>query len=354
MVSFFFQRSIEKMLQLDLARGHKPPPELRKDSPPIVLSAVEDIMYITDRLIQDTLLTQNKEVTVRILALISRSLESDFLGVLQTKLAAGAYTISESLGSSMMKSHTTEFVVFLNTVSKAREYLRRILQKQLEPFHEIGKKGQSLQELFPFSHECVLVEKAIKSVCTGFTLQTTNTLMDGLRKLLHLVLKPQLQQVLRNSFKAADYSKVDVGLGETEVNEDNEGPARVADCFADGWLELMRPLSHMMNSDIYVELLNLTAINLANKLEKHIWSHAAHISETGSIQMEQDFSKIVEVVSVQNYQVRKHFSRVQQILMIVNMEEEEWIEATSGSSDVHIVWVLDDITKSKARGIARR
>jgi hypothetical protein len=72
--------------------------------------------------------------------------------------------------------------------------------------------------------------------------------------------------------------------------------------------------------------------------------------------MERDFAGIVGVVCRGGkYGIREVFSRVLQILMVVNMEEDEWEEVRAAVKDGEesMSWVISEEERIRARSIVK-
>ena len=71
--------------------------------------------------------------------------------------------------------------------------------------------------------------------------------------------------------------------------------------------------------------------------------------------MERDFAGIVGVVCRGGkYGIREAFARVSQVLMVVNMEEDEWEEVKSGAEEEEgMNWVISEEERVRAREIIR-
>ena len=69
--------------------------------------------------------------------------------------------------------------------------------------------------------------------------------------------------------------------------------------------------------------------------------------------MERDFGGLVSVVSRGDYSVREVFGKVTQLLMVANMEDEEWDEIVALDGDDGIDWVLTEDERRRARAIVR-
>ncbi|EXM34456.1 hypothetical protein FOTG_01294 [Fusarium oxysporum f. sp. vasinfectum 25433] len=71
--TFLFRRSVGKAFEMDAAPSGLSLSKPYDGSPPFILQAVDDIMYVVDNLLQHILSTGNREVTVYIISAISRS-----------------------------------------------------------------------------------------------------------------------------------------------------------------------------------------------------------------------------------------------------------------------------------------
>ncbi|CRJ90237.1 hypothetical protein BN1723_017024 [Verticillium longisporum] len=135
----------------------------------------------------------------------------------------------------------------------------------------------------------------------------------------------------------------------------NDAPAlKKADIgFEHGWDQLMKPVARLMTPHTFTTVHDITARYLARVLEQRAWKSRA--SAFGVIRMERDFSSIVGTVARGNYGVRELFARSSQILMVANMEDEEWREvAAAGDDDEYgMIWVLTEEERRRARNLIR-
>jgi len=72
--------------------------------------------------------------------------------------------------------------------------------------------------------------------------------------------------------------------------------------------------------------------------------------------MERDFSGIIGVVARGgHYGVRDAFSRVAQVCMLVNMDDDEWdaLNEAEGEGDEEMAWVLSEDERRRARALVR-
>jgi hypothetical protein len=95
MSTFFLRGSIEKAMQLDEPpRGLPLSMDKPIDStPPYIISAVDDVMYIVNVVLQRAISTSQREIVSSVTPTTARVLSSDFVGILQRKIDDGADAI---------------------------------------------------------------------------------------------------------------------------------------------------------------------------------------------------------------------------------------------------------------------
>jgi hypothetical protein len=108
-----------------------------------------------------------------------------------------------------------------------------------------------------------------------------------------------------------------------------------------------------MTPGTFSSLSDLTARYLSKVLEKRILSYGGRTNAYGAIRIERDFTGIVDIVSRGNYLVRETFAKVTQLLMVANMEDDEWDELVALDGEDGMDWVLTDEEKRKARSLVR-
>jgi hypothetical protein len=362
MTTFFFRRSVEKAFQLDeypnglSLRLIKP----IDTSPPFIITGVDDIAFIVNTVIKRSLSTSHKEVITSTILTIDRVLGSDFVGMIQRKMRDESYPKPLVQGGFPPEDKIIAFIVLINSVDTANEYLARIISNLGVNPDKAGSVSHvsPVHNAFPSEADLTFVATSLNHLLTSFTSKTTELLNDGLKVLFNQVVKLRLVSILSDTFRAVDYSlsgeELTDAVGEEEGN--GEGGDPMLPRFESGWGQLMQPISRIMAPKMYMELLDLTSRHLARVLEKRLWGYAGRTSAFGAVRMERDFSGIISVVTRGNYSVRELFSRVSQILMVVNMEEDEWEELSGlpggsegGDRDNGVLWVLTGEERARAR-----
>lgn len=364
MTTFFFRRSVEKAFQLDeypsglslnLNR------QIEGNAPYIIL-AVDDVMYIVNTVIQKSISTSQRDIIASVVPNIGRVLSGDFVGMMQRKMRDEAYPKAVVQGGFPPEDKIIQFIVLINSLDMANEYLTRIIDSRLGPPTEAGPNGTTtaqtslLKQSFPFERDVTFVANALSTLQQSFVAKSSELLNEGIQLLFERVVKPRLRPVLADTFRDADYT-----LSEEEIVEyaaqNDEDPEEVLEQvprrFEHGWDQLMRAMSRLMTAGTFSTLHDMTARYLSKVLEKRVLSFSGRTNAYGAIRIERDFTAIVDAVSRGNYLVREVFAKVTQLLMVANMEDDEWEELMALDKDDGMEWVLTEEEKRKARSLVR-
>ncbi|KAI1356375.1 COG4 transport protein-domain-containing protein [Xylaria sp. FL0043] len=362
MSTFFFRRSVEKAFQLD-----ESPSGLSLNlnrtieaNAPFIISAVDDVMYIVSAVIQRSISTSQREVVSHVISSSGRVLESDFIKMMHQKMQNESYPRAAVQGGMPPEDKIISFIVLINSLDVSNEYLARIITTRLgsSPDRPDGTAHPNpLAASFPFENDVTLVTSALRNLHTTFTAKTTELLNDGLLVLFNQVIRQKLRTIMAEAFRDADYWRTEEELAEIALqNEEDEDELldRVPRRFEQGWDALMKPIARLMTPKTYNTLLEITATHLSRQsLEKRIWSYSGKTNAYGAIRMERDFNGIISTVAKGNYSVRELFNRVTQILMVANMEDDEWEELVETGDDGGIEWVLSEEERRRARNLVR-
>jgi hypothetical protein len=365
MTTFFFRRSVEKAFQLDEApTGLSLNPSRPLDgNPPYIISAVDDVMYIVNTVLQRSLSTSQREVVASAIPSIGRVLGSEFVGMIQRKMRDECYPKPVISGGFPPEDKIISFIVLINSLDVANDYIARIVSARLtppEPPHG-SKAPNPLQEMFPFDHDANYVARALETLNVTFSHKSLELIAEGLNAMFKEVVKLRLQPVLLETFRDLDYSLTEEDLADiARENETDDDPEILNDLvarrFEHSWEALMKPIQCLMQPKCFTGLLDRTADHLAKMLEKRVWRFAGKMNALGAQRMERDFSGIIGVVARGGrYAVRDAFARVSQICMLVNMEDEEWeaITEEEQEGEEEMAWVLSEDERKRARALVR-
>ncbi|KAI5862222.1 COG4-domain-containing protein [Durotheca rogersii] len=361
LATFFFRRSVEKAFQLDESPAGL---SLNLSKPidgnaPYIISAVDDVMYIVSTIVQKALSTSQRDVAASVIPDVGRVLGADFVGMVQRKMRDESYPKPAAQGGLPPEDKVVAFIVLINSLDVANDYLARIISAQLgnSADQPDGTSPQHpLTASFPFEHDVAFIASALNTLNTTFSMKTTELISDALQVLFANVIKQRLKPVLSDAFRDADYWRSEEELAEIARQNDEDADEvtdRVQRRFEHGWDTLMKPVARLMTPKTFAALIDKTAADLSKVLEKRVWSYSGKTSAYGSIRMERDFSGIVSTVARGNYSVRELFARITQILMVANMEEEEWEELGGESDEDDIQWVLNEDERRRARNFVK-
>lgn len=359
MSGFFFRRSVEKSFQLDEA-----PTDLSLNpnkplgaNPPFITSAVDDVMYIVNQVLQRTLSTSQRPVIASVLPAVSRVLGSDFFGMIQRKMRDESYPKAAIQGALPPENLIVSFLVLLNNLDMATDYVRRIVRTCLGQQSAAAKQNSDrspLADAFPFGNESVFVEKAVRNIESSFEAKTSELITEAIEVMLKQVMRPRLRPVLIETFRDIDYAEEPLDNGDHAETDD-----LVTQRFERGWQAFTLPLKRILTPANYDKLLTVTVAHLARTLEKRILSYYGRVNELGAVKLERDIAGIVSAAAKGGrYELRDLFARSVQMTLIMNMEEDEWEEISKMNGpqlerETGVSWKLDADERKRARGVVK-
>ena len=347
LTTFFFRRSVEKAFQLDeqsfdLSLNQAKPPS---SNPPYITSAVDDVMYIVNQVVERSLSTSNRSVISSAIPSVARVLGSDFIGMIQRKMRDETYPKAAIQGGLPPEQTIISFLVLINNLDVATDYVKRIVQSRVEgPSNEMSPNDDgtsvstSLIGLFPINHDAVFVSTALKALQSSFESKTAELINDGIHVAFKNVIKPRLRPILADAFRDTDYqmTREDLERASREADaEEGDGSAVEAAVqlhFQRGWDALTKPISRILTGRNYERLLLIILSYLNEILEKRIWSYYGRLNDLGAARLERDIASIVGIaVTGGRYGLRDIFTSCTQICLVMNMEEDEWDELQAAS-----------------------
>jgi hypothetical protein len=356
MSTFFFRRSVEKAFQMDESpfdltlNPNKP----LGSNPPFITSAVDDVMYIVNQVIQRTLATSQRSVVASVMPSVSRVLTGDFFGMIQRKMRDESYPKAAIQGALPPESVIISFLVLINNLDISTDYLRRIVNTNLgkvDPNTQGQQQHAAIPDLFPFAHDAVFVETALSNILHTFKSKTSDLITEAIEVLLKQVMRPRLRPVFVETFRDVEYI-----LDDDTNSQTTELDTQVIQRFERGWMQFTRPIKRILTERTYDLLITSTLSYLARALEKRIWSYYGRVNERGAAKLERDISGIVNAaVKGGKYSLRDAFQRCTEMTLILNMEEDEWEEVRAQSVEVQreagLEWHLDASERARTRSI---
>jgi conserved oligomeric Golgi complex subunit 4 len=364
MSTFFFRRSVEKSFQLDESPSNltlNPSKNLPASvQPPFITSAVDDVMYIVNQVLQRTLSTGQKTAVGSVVPSVGRVLGSDFFGMVQRRMRDECYPKAAIQGALPSEGIIISFLVLMNNLDIATDYVKRIVRSLLGPAASVegedGAKGVS--DRFAFGNEAVFVERVMKNMESGFEVKTGELISEAVEVMLKQVMRPRLRPVLIETFREIDYLVSSDDDTQTQEDQDPDEDV-VAKRFERGWNAFTMPIKRILTPANYDKLVTSTVSYLARTLEKRIWSYYGRVNALGAARLERDIAGIVAAaVKGGRYELRDFFARCTQMVIVVNMEEDEWdeisrldgreLERVSG-----VAWKLDEGDRKRVRGLLK-
>lgn len=380
MTTFFFRRTVEKAFQLDeqpTGLTLNPQRPLKAD-PPYITSAVDDIMYIVNKVLQQSLATSQITVVTNVVPTLSRVLGSDFIGMTQRKMRDECYPRASVQGAQPPEHLIVSFLVLVNNLDVAVDYIRRIVHSHTETRKTItGPDGQTeetdpLHSLFPINADAKLAAQTLQALSSSFESKVNDLLSDGIQVVFNNVIKHRLRPILADAFRDIDYQPRDGNdptstlYHEYDRDEDADDNANrvelVRPRFAVSWAELLLPISRILTASAFDRLLAITVAYLSRLLEKRLWSYQGRVNALGATRLERDVSGIASAAvdvggthgAPGRYRHREAFARCMQMTLIMGMDDDEWEDVIRGGETAEVVEKLNREERTRVRGMVRR
>lgn len=380
MTTFFFRRSVEKAFQLD-----EPPSGLNlnlqkplKADPPHITSAVDDIMYIVNKVLQQSLATSQEAVVTNVVPTLSRVLGSDFIGMMQRKMRDECYPRAAVQGGQPPEQTVISFLVQINNLDIGVDYIRRIVQnntgsKQPLPSTHDSTGGHSeqvtdhLRSLFAGPASALRAAQTLHSLANSFESKVNDLLSDGIQVVFNNVVKHRLRPILADAFRDIEYQPSD-GVDTADASDDyqdqdgNSSKELVRPRFSADWSDLLVPLARILTQQAFDRLLTVTIAYLVRLLEKRLWSYQGRVNPLGAARLERDVSGLVSAaVSVGygsgapgRYRHRETFARCVQMTLVMSMDDDEWEEVLQDGEAAEVVDKLTREERVRVRAMVRR
>lgn len=381
MTTFFFRRSVEKAFQLDEAPSglnlnlQKP----LKADPPHITSAVDDIMYIVNKVLQQSLATSQEAVVTNVVPTLSRILGSDFIGMTQRKMRDECYPRAAVQGGQPPEQTVISFLVQINNLDIGVDYIRRIVQNNtgskqpLPTIHDsTGDHSElvtdHLRSLFPAPASALRVAQTFHSLANSFESKVNDLLSDGIQVVFNNVVKHRLRPILADAFRDIEYQPSDDLDPTTDAHDnhqDQDGHTSkelVRPRFSADWSDLLVPLARILTQQAFDRLLPVTITYLVRLLEKRLWSYQGRINPLGAARLERDVSGLVSAAvdvgygssAPGRYRHREAFARCLQMTLVMSMDDDEWDEVLQGGEAAEVVDKLTREERVRVRAMVRR
>lgn len=274
---YVFRRSVEVAVQLD----ELPTQEKVNQSAvysletPLASSLVDDVVYVFNSILQQTLSTGNPRTIDISLAGIKRILEADLVGTLQRKLrnvAPVASTISAEFGGA------GPFMLYLNDLELLVYYVGESVNK-LPPLKNNNEENEQQAS----------VRRSVESLSASFKFKCDELINDGCQTLVSARMVSQSRQAVA-AFKS----------GGRE--------------FEKQWNSALRPLKQLLHPRILYRVLQLMCRHTAAELEQYIWSLDGRVTAAALLELESDISIAISCCVETQYALRQYFTKLAQIV----------------------------------------
>lgn len=362
---------MEKAFQLDEQPSDLSlnPKQALPSNPPYITSAVDDVMYIVNQVVERSLATSQRAVIQSVVPTLARVLGSDFIGMIQRKMRDESYPRATIQGAPPAEPTIIAFLVLINNLDVATDYVKRIVQSRVEAttgtvLANGGGQGPSgsLRTLFPLADDAVTVANSLRSLQNTFDGKTSELIGDGIIVVFKNVVKPRLRPILADAFRDIDYQltreEIEEMKREAELDDGDIKPENAVQYhFQQGWDTLTQPVKRIFTNRNYERLLATIISYLGEVLEKRTWSYYGRLDDLGAVRLERDIASIVGiVVRGGRYGLRDAFARCMQICLVMNMETDEWEESQAvlpGNRDEGIEWRIDSEERARARAMVK-
>lgn len=362
---------MEKAFQLDEQPSDLSlnPKQALPSNPPYITSAVDDVMYIVNQVVERSLATSQRAVIQSVVPTLARVLGSDFIGMIQRKMRDESYPRATIQGAPPAEPTIIAFLVLINNLDVATDYVKRIVQSRVEAttgtvLANGGGQGPSgsLITLFPLADDAVTVANSLRSLQNTFDGKTSELIGDGIIVVFKNVVKPRLRPILADAFRDIDYQltreEIEEMKREAELDDGDIKPENAVQYhFQQGWDTLTQPVKRIFTNRNYERLLATIISYLGEVLEKRTWSYYGRLDDLGAVRLERDIASIVGiVVRGGRYGLRDAFARCMQICLVMNMETDEWEESQAvlpGNRDEGIEWRIDSEERARARAMVK-
>ncbi|KAF2664805.1 COG4-domain-containing protein [Microthyrium microscopicum] len=363
MTTFMVRRSLEKAFQLDeMPSGLSL--NMTKQIPastPYITSAVDDVMYVVAQMLQRSLATSQRSVVASVLPTISRFLDGDFIGMIQRKMRDECYPKPVIQGSLPPEEQVLQFLVLINNLDVATDYIKRIVAGHLDPPDSSSAATTTNERLahlhasFPFADDATFTVTNLRSMQHTFVTKCTDISTEGVTVILRQVIKPRIRHILTEAFRGADYA---VTAADSDVSDSDSASTSVPARFTNFYNAVMRPIKRILTPTPFALLLAKTVPEMAALLERRLWTMGGRVSELGAIRLERDLAGVVAAATRDGkYELRNSFERCVQIAEVASMENEEWeelLEAEREGEELGREWALDREERKRARGLVAR
>jgi hypothetical protein len=321
--------------------------------PPFITTAVDTVMYILDQTLQRSMATSQRSIIGSVVLALERVLIADFTGLIRQKMRNESFPRASIQGGLPPESKVTAFLVLMNNLDIASDYIKRIVEGQLAGQSQFEPRG-SVEDMFPFGSDARFVRAALESLENSFAAQSRELLHDSIQVAFRNILQPRVRQIIAETFRDVNYQPDNQRDTDIELGVDDADVVQLR--FKRGWSALIRPIKRILTPNSFDQLLVVALAYVATMLLSRIKGQDGIINELGAVRLEGDISGIFNAATASgNYALRDIFTKCKQMTLIMNLDEDEWDEVSKDEAGgLGVQWVLTAEERSIASRIVHR
>ncbi|KAI8347136.1 COG4 transport protein-domain-containing protein [Mortierella sp. GBAus27b] len=305
---FFLRRSVDKAMRID-----------EYDVGSKTSSCVDDVFYILKKTISRAVNTSNVDCMAAMINFIKNTLEMDYVAVFQRNMA-GVFSNGDT------KEARFQYMVLLNNVSVSVDYLQK-LTAEIEQ--------ESASTITSLSEQGLAKAKAVLSGLTSSSGKITQILNKGIEELFDRTLRPRLEPLLLASYNDIKYVLTDEEYAEQEAL--NSFVHR----FMSGFDALIEPFKSTLTDENYNQVIASAVTSLTKSWERIMFK--TKFNKLGAIRFDKDLRAVgFYLVSLTSFPVREKLTRLNQMVMLLDLEELDDLYEIWGNNSGAITWRLTD------------
>lgn len=267
-------------------------------------------------------------------------------------VGTGSSMVTGSAGGQPNEPKLVNYVVYLNTVATAQQFIHQIVENTTQ------RDPQYIKNNFPFGMDGDRIKNIIRGdILEPFTAATNDVVRQSLRNFYNQSMKNRLASIVNEAFSDHNDTRY-MAYSSTILND----PSSMIK-FKNSWGSMISPYRQTMHKTlVFNKLLRLLVVNLASMIEKRLMVALKKfkINELGALKLDKDVLFIINEVCEDDYELREKFVRLTQLVLLVGMDEEEYQlnsfsklneeeEDEEEDNDVGINWVLTPLERKQIR-----
>ncbi|SCU77587.1 LAFA_0A02410g1_1 [Lachancea sp. 'fantastica'] len=239
---------------------------------------------------------------------------------------------------SVLKLH--HYLVYVNTLGVGREFLQRLLTKEL-----LQDNPKLLCDNFPFELEAQTLHEAVEAAESNLLVQNDKLLNWAVKQLFENILQPKVRKMLGSLFiQGPDDEYVCSAVDFEDMSNLQQ--------FGVDWNNTMIPYSNVLYKRCHVQLLSCIVDFVVAQIGTRLWN--LQVNELGTIKLDRELSSLIAIVCEDQYALREKFTKLSQIVLVMGLEDDDFDPVTRDVkpeiiSDIN--WALTPAERTRAQGL---